>query len=121
MNTSNGVPQPDGRRQTILSNVLAGFLFDLATAQKGYKLENLTKGHDSIVDEVFRVCSNGTIYTNGREDCLGAFLGSRPDSHRGQQEGQRKGRRTGLGKLDRPEDEIAAYEEVVRRRGCGLR
>jgi hypothetical protein len=54
-------PQKDARWQSIFENVPSEFLTKLALAQEGYKPENLTKGQEDLVNEVFRVCDEQTI------------------------------------------------------------
>jgi len=55
---------PSGRTpqwQSVFDNVPPDFLMELVKIQKHYKLENLTKGRESLVDEVFRVCDKKTL------------------------------------------------------------
>jgi hypothetical protein len=54
-------PQKDHRWQAIFDNVPSEFLTKLAGAQKGYKPENLTKGQEELVNEIFRVCNEEII------------------------------------------------------------
>jgi len=57
--TSNLASTPrDYRWQRIFDNVPSEFLTNLAKSRKGHKLENLTKGQEVLVDEVFRVCDS---------------------------------------------------------------
>ncbi len=56
MDGSNNPPTRDHRWQSIFDNVPSDFLLRLATTRKGYKPENLTKGQEVLVDEIFRIC-----------------------------------------------------------------
>jgi hypothetical protein len=59
----NDLPAPpkDYRWQSVFENVPSEFLMRLAAAQKGHKPENLTKGQEELVDEIFRVCPEKTL------------------------------------------------------------
>lgn len=54
-------PKRDSRWQSIFDNVPSDFLLNLAKTRKDYKLENLTKGQEALVDEIFRVCDQKTL------------------------------------------------------------
>lgn len=54
-------PQKDYRWQSVFDNVPSDFLIKLAAAQKDHKPENLTKGQEELVDEIFRVCPEAIL------------------------------------------------------------
>lgn len=53
----------DPRRKRILENVPIEILTALARSYKAHKLENLTKGEETLLDEVFRLAGESTIQT----------------------------------------------------------
>jgi hypothetical protein len=61
MATPTGAAQRDSRWQAVLENVPLDFLANLAKAHRGHKLENLTKGHESLVNEIFRLYDGAQI------------------------------------------------------------
>jgi hypothetical protein len=61
MDNAQNTPKRDHRWQSIFENVPSDLLSNLAKTRKGYKLENLTKGQEALVDEVFRVCDSKTL------------------------------------------------------------
>ncbi|HWS17276.1 MAG TPA: hypothetical protein VN223_04645 [Candidatus Elarobacter sp.] len=54
-------PQKDHRWQSVFDYVPCEFLMKLAFSQKNHKPENLTKGQEELVNEIFRVCGEDTI------------------------------------------------------------
>ncbi len=61
MNEATQAKNRDPRWQRIFDNVPSDFLLSLVRSNPKHKLENLTKGHEVMVDEIFRICTSTTI------------------------------------------------------------